>query len=43
MAQSAVNFSSGGGRFMLAFAPPETQSAIRSALNDLIHVPFKFE
>jgi D-glycero-alpha-D-manno-heptose-7-phosphate kinase len=33
----------GGGGFMLIFAPPETQSAIRSTLNDLIHVPFKFE
>jgi len=33
----------GGGGFMLIFAPPEAHKSITSKLNDLIHVPFKFE
>lgn len=33
----------GGGGFMLLFVPPQQQPAVRSALGDLIHVPFKFE
>lgn len=33
----------GGGGFMLLFVVPERQAAVRAALRDLIHVPFKFE
>ena len=33
----------GGGGFLLLFAHPEKQDAIREALNRLVHVPFKFE
>jgi len=33
----------GGGGFMLLFAKPGQQEAVRSRLNRLIHVPFKFE
>jgi len=33
----------GGGGFLLVFAPPRRQAAIRQALNHLIHVPFHFE
>jgi len=33
----------GGGGFMLLFVPPEKQSAVRAALNNLIHVPFSFD
>jgi D-glycero-alpha-D-manno-heptose-7-phosphate kinase len=33
----------GGGGFMLVFARPEQQAAIRAALKDLIQVPFKFD
>jgi D-glycero-alpha-D-manno-heptose-7-phosphate kinase len=33
----------GGGGFLLLFAPPERQEAIRQRLNSLIHVPFEFE
>jgi D-glycero-alpha-D-manno-heptose-7-phosphate kinase len=33
----------GGGGFMLLFVPPEKQTALRSRLNKLIHVPFEFE
>lgn len=33
----------GGGGFMLIFAPPDCQERIRHTLNNLIHVPFKFE
>lgn len=33
----------GGGGFMLLFAKPEIQAAIRERLEKLIHVPFKFE
>lgn len=33
----------GGGGFMLFFAKPETHNAIKSALSDLLHVPFEFE
>ena len=28
---------------MLLFAPPESHVAIRTALDSLIHVPFRFE
>ena len=33
----------GGGGFLLLFAPPAKQAEIKSRLNRLIHVPFKFE
>ncbi|MFZ2641716.1 MAG: kinase, partial [Verrucomicrobiia bacterium] len=33
----------GGGGFMLLFAPPSRQEAIRQRLNKLLHVPFEFE
>jgi D-glycero-alpha-D-manno-heptose-7-phosphate kinase len=33
----------GGGGFLLIFAKPEKQAAIRDRLNKLIHVPFEFE
>jgi D-glycero-alpha-D-manno-heptose-7-phosphate kinase len=33
----------GGGGFMLLFAPPDRQEAIKAKLARLIHVPFKFE
>jgi D-glycero-alpha-D-manno-heptose-7-phosphate kinase len=33
----------GGGGFLLLFAPPDRQEEIREELNNLIHVPFKFE
>lgn len=33
----------GGGGFLLLFAKPERQAAIRERLNKLIHVPFHFE
>ncbi len=33
----------GGGGFLLLFAKPEMQAAIRERLNGLIHVPFDFE
>jgi D-glycero-alpha-D-manno-heptose-7-phosphate kinase len=33
----------GGGGFMLLFAPPDQQPAIRERLHKLIHVPFQFE
>jgi D-glycero-alpha-D-manno-heptose-7-phosphate kinase len=33
----------GGGGFMLLFVPPEKQHEVRTALKELIHVPFQFE
>ncbi len=33
----------GGGGFMLLFARPEDQPAIKEALKDFLHVPFRFE
>jgi len=33
----------GGGGFMLFFVPPQDQEKVRMKLNNLIHVPFKFE
>lgn len=33
----------GGGGFMLFYAPREKQNNIKEELNDLLHVPFKFE
>lgn len=33
----------GGGGFLLFFAPPSTQSQVREALSELLHVPFRFE
>jgi len=33
----------GGGGFILFFVAPEKQTALRAALHNLIHVPFKFE
>ncbi len=33
----------GGGGFMLLFAEPSKQQAVKEALSDLLHVPFAFE
>src|SRR5262245_46517547 len=33
----------GGGGFLLLFAEPDSQEAVRRALDGLIHVPFQFE
>lgn len=33
----------GGGGFLLVFAEPEKQAAVRERLKDLIHVPFDFD
>jgi D-glycero-alpha-D-manno-heptose-7-phosphate kinase len=33
----------GGGGFLLLFAPPDRQNAVKEKLKGLIHVPFKFE
>lgn len=33
----------GGGGFLLLFARPEDQPAVRAALKNLVHVPFRFE
>lgn len=33
----------GGGGFLLLFVPPEAQEQVRSALRELLHVPFDFE
>lgn len=33
----------GGGGFMLLFVPPEKQNSVKQALDQLVHVPFKFE
>jgi len=33
----------GGGGFLLMFARPERQPAVRAALKHLVHVPFRFE
>jgi D-glycero-alpha-D-manno-heptose-7-phosphate kinase len=33
----------GGGGFLLLFAPPDRQAAIRDELHDFIRVPFRFE
>ncbi len=33
----------GGGGFMVFFVEPEKQEAVKNALSDLTHVPFKFE
>jgi D-glycero-alpha-D-manno-heptose-7-phosphate kinase len=33
----------GGGGFLLVFARPEVQDAVRVALSKLIHVPFRFD
>lgn len=33
----------GGGGFILFFAPPERQGCVRTAMEDLINVPFRFE
>lgn len=33
----------GGGGFLLIFAEPELQAAVRASLGDLLHVPFRFE
>jgi len=33
----------GGGGFMLLFAPPERQHAIRESLKNLVHVSFRFD
>lgn len=33
----------GGGGFIMLFAPPDRQAAVRAALDHLVHVPFSFE
>jgi D-glycero-alpha-D-manno-heptose-7-phosphate kinase len=33
----------GGGGFLLAFVPPAKHGAVKEALKELIHVPFKFD
>ncbi len=33
----------GGGGFLLLFVAPERQAAVRAALPELVHVPFRFE
>lgn len=33
----------GGGGFLLLFVPPDRHAHVKSALSELIHVPFKFE
>lgn len=33
----------GGGGFVLLFVAPDRQRAVRAALSDLVHVPFRFE
>jgi D-glycero-alpha-D-manno-heptose-7-phosphate kinase len=33
----------GGGGFLLFYVPPDKQPAVRSALSDLLHVPFRFD
>ncbi|HUB67731.1 MAG TPA: hypothetical protein VL981_09640 [Candidatus Methylacidiphilales bacterium] len=33
----------GGGGFMLFFAAPERQAAVKQALSEFLHVPFRFE
>ncbi|HLJ10008.1 MAG TPA: GHMP kinase [Planctomycetaceae bacterium] len=33
----------GGGGFLLLFVPPEKQDAVKQRLQNLIHVPFRFE
>ncbi len=33
----------GGGGFLLLFVPPARQAAVAAALDDLVHVPFRFE
>jgi D-glycero-alpha-D-manno-heptose-7-phosphate kinase len=33
----------GGGGFMLLFVPPDRQESVKTNLNHLIHVPFRFE
>lgn len=33
----------GGGGFLLLFVPPEKQASLLESMNNVIHVPFKFE
>lgn len=33
----------GGGGFLLLFAPPDRQEAVKQKLGNLVHVPFQFE
>jgi D-glycero-alpha-D-manno-heptose-7-phosphate kinase len=33
----------GGGGFLLLFVPPEKQDSVKDQLQNLIHVPFRFE
>ena len=33
----------GGGGFLLLFVPPDRQAAVKEQLQNLIHVPFRFE
>ena len=33
----------GGGGFLLLFVPPSNQKKVRSALSELLHVPFRFD
>lgn len=33
----------GGGGFLLVFAKPDKQDAVKRELHDLLHIPFQFE
>ena len=33
----------GGGGFLLLFVDPDRQAGLRAALNDLVHIGFRFE
>ena len=33
----------GGGGFLLLFAPPQSQPAIKKKLDNMLHIPFRFE
>ena len=33
----------GGGGFLVFYVPPEKQDAVKSAMGNLLHVPFQFE
>jgi D-glycero-alpha-D-manno-heptose-7-phosphate kinase len=33
----------GGGGFLVFYVQPDKQNAVKDALKDLMHIPFKFE
>jgi galactokinase/mevalonate kinase-like predicted kinase len=41
--QGGLEITSGGGGFLLFYAPPEKHDAITSALSDLRRIPFSME